>query len=136
MWSIFAPALIQGRWFAEVGTNARGRGGVDCHSPATGRQMRRITARCEQSGARFRTIPGMADLINGTVTIEQLRDVNIEDLLGREPIHLDLDPVRQQLTDKVVLVTGAAGSIGSELCAQLVHYKQIGRASCRERGYI
>jgi FlaA1/EpsC-like NDP-sugar epimerase len=90
---------------------------------ATGRQMRRITALCQQSGARFRTIPGMADLINGTVTIEQLRDVNIEDLLGREPIHLDLDPVRQQLTDKVVLVTGAAGSIGSELCAQLVHYK-------------
>jgi FlaA1/EpsC-like NDP-sugar epimerase len=90
---------------------------------ATGRQMRRITGFCEQSGARFRTIPGMADLVNGTVTIEQLRDVNIEDLLGREPIHLDLDPVRERLMDKVVLVTGAAGSIGSELCAQLVHYK-------------
>src|ERR1035438_5340187 len=90
---------------------------------ATGRQMLRITELCEQSGARFRTIPGMADLINGTVTIKQLRDVRIEDLLGREPIHLDLDPVRQRLTDKAVLVTGAAGSIGSELCAQLVQYK-------------
>ncbi len=90
---------------------------------ATGRQMRRIMELCEQSGARFRTIPGMADLINGTVTVEQLRDVNIEDLLGREPIRLDLEPVRQRLTDKVVLVTGGAGSIGSELCAQLVHYK-------------
>ncbi len=90
---------------------------------ATGRQMHRITELCEQASVRFRTIPGMADLINGTVTIEQLRDVNIDDLLGREPIHLNLEHVRQQLTDKVVLVTGAAGSIGSELCTQLVHYK-------------
>jgi FlaA1/EpsC-like NDP-sugar epimerase len=90
---------------------------------ATGRQMHRITELCEQASVRFRTIPGMADLINGTVTIEQLRDVNIDDLLGREPIHLNLAHVRQQLTDKVVLVTGAAGSIGSELCTQLVHYK-------------
>jgi FlaA1/EpsC-like NDP-sugar epimerase len=63
---------------------------------ATGRQMRRITGLCEQSGARFRTIPGMADLVNGTVTVEQLRDVNIEDLLGRESVHLDLDPVRSK----------------------------------------
>ena len=90
---------------------------------ATGRQMRRITALCEQSGARFRTIPGMADLINGKVTPEQLRDVNIDDLLGREPIHLDLHAVRQQLTGKVVMVTGAAGSIGSELCSQLLCYR-------------
>ena len=90
---------------------------------ATGRQMRRITALCEQSGARFRTVPGMSDLINGKVTAEQLRDVKLDDLLGREPIHFDLQAVRQQLTGKVVMVTGAAGSIGSELCAQLLYYK-------------
>ena len=90
---------------------------------ATGRQMRRITALCEQSGARFRTVPEMADLINGKATVEQLRDVNIDDLLGRVPIHLDLDTVWEHLTDKVVMVTGAAGSIGSELSAQLLHYK-------------
>ena len=90
---------------------------------ATGRQMRRITALCEESGARFRMIPGMSDLINGKVTAEQLRDVKLDDLLGREPIHFDLQAVRQQLTGKVVMVTGAAGSIGSELCAQLLYYK-------------
>ena len=89
---------------------------------ATGRQMRRITALCEESGARFRMIPGMSDLINGKVTAEQLRDVKLDDLLGREPIHFDLQAVRQQLTGKVVMVTGAAGSIGSELCAQLLYY--------------
>ena len=72
---------------------------------------------------RFRTIPALADLINGKVTVEQLRDVDIEDLLGREPVCLDLEPVRQQLTDKVVMVTGAAGSIGSELCRQLLYYE-------------
>ena len=90
---------------------------------ATGRQMRRITALCEQSGARFRTVPGMSDLIKGKVSVEQLRDVNLDDLLGREPVHLDLHAVHQQLTGKVVMITGAAGSIGSELCAQLLSYK-------------
>ena len=90
---------------------------------ATGTEMRRITGVCERMQVRFRTIPALADLINGKVTVEQLRDVNIEDLLGREPIQLELEPVRQQLADKVVMVTGAAGSIGSELCRQLLSYK-------------
>lgn len=90
---------------------------------ATGSAMRRITSVCERLSVRFRTIPALADLINGKVTVEQLRDVNIEDLLGREPVQLDLEPVRQQLTGKVVMVTGAAGSIGSELCHQLLYYR-------------
>jgi FlaA1/EpsC-like NDP-sugar epimerase len=90
---------------------------------ATGRQMRRITGLCEQSGTRFRTIPGMADLIAGTATVEQLRDVRIEDLLGRNPVQLDVEPVRQQLEGRVIMVTGAAGSIGSELCTQLLSYR-------------
>ncbi len=89
---------------------------------ATGRQMRRITELCEKSEARFRTIPGMADLIAGTATVKQLRDVRIEDLLGRDPVQLDLEPVRQQLAGQVVMVTGAAGSIGAELCSQLLNY--------------
>jgi len=90
---------------------------------ATGGEMRRITGVCERLQVRFRTIPALADLINGKVTVEQLRDVNIEDLLGREPVQLNLEPVRQKLTDRVVMVTGAAGSIGSELCRQLLYYK-------------
>lgn len=90
---------------------------------ATGADMRRIARVCERVQIRFRTIPPLSDLINGKVTVEQLRDVNIEDLLGREPVCLDLEPVRRQLTDKIVMVTGAAGSIGSELCRQLLYYK-------------
>jgi hypothetical protein len=57
---------------------------------ATGEEMRRITERCQETGLRFRTIPGLADLIHGTVTVEQLREVNLEDLLGREPVEFNL----------------------------------------------
>ena len=90
---------------------------------ATGAEMRRIARVCERVQIRFRTIPAIFDLINGKITVEQLRDLNIEDLLGREPVRLDVEPVRQQLTGRIVMVTGAAGSIGSELCRQLLHYK-------------
>ncbi|MGC2111946.1 MAG: nucleoside-diphosphate sugar epimerase/dehydratase [Candidatus Korobacteraceae bacterium] len=99
---------------------------------ATGRQMRRLTELCERSGSPFRTMPAIADLIDGKVTIDQLRDVKIDDLLGREPIELNLESVREQLAGKVVMVTGAAGSIGSELCAQLTHY-QPGKLLCVDK---
>ena len=90
---------------------------------ATGPQMRRIIDYCHAAGVRFRTIPGLADLIDGTVTVQQLRDVNVEDLLGREPVRLDLENVRDKLQGRVVMVTGAAGSIGSELCRQILRYQ-------------
>lgn len=89
---------------------------------ATGRQMRRVVKLCHDARVPLRTIPGMADLINGTVTVEQLREVNLEDLLGRETVHLDTEPVRRQLYGRAVMVTGAAGSIGSELCVQLLQH--------------
>ncbi len=89
---------------------------------ATGEQMNRIFEACDQTQLRFRTIPGLGDLINGTVTVDQLRDVNFEDLLGREPVHLDVDSVRRRISGRVVMVTGAAGSIGSELCRQLLDF--------------
>jgi FlaA1/EpsC-like NDP-sugar epimerase len=92
---------------------------------ATGEQMRRIIDICDQTRLRFRTIPSLGDLINGTVTVDQLRDVNFEDLLGREPVCLDVDSVRRRITGRVVMVTGAAGSIGSELCHQLLNYKPL-----------
>jgi FlaA1/EpsC-like NDP-sugar epimerase len=90
---------------------------------ATGRQMRRIVNLCHEARVAFRTIPGMAELINGTVTVEQLREVNFEDLLGRDTIRLATEPVRQELTGRVVMVTGAAGSIGSELCTQVLQHQ-------------
>jgi FlaA1/EpsC-like NDP-sugar epimerase len=92
---------------------------------ASGEQMQRIIDICDQTRLRFRTIPSLGDLINGTVTVDQLRDVNFEDLLGRDPVRLDVDAVRRRITGRVVMVTGAAGSIGSELCHQLLNYKPL-----------
>jgi FlaA1/EpsC-like NDP-sugar epimerase len=92
---------------------------------ATGEQMQRIIDICDQTRVRFRTIPSLGDLINCTVTVDQLRDVNFEDLLGRDPVRLDVDSVRRRITGRVVMVTGAAGSIGSELCQQLLNYKPL-----------
>ena len=89
---------------------------------ATRDEMRRITEHCEKTGLRFRTIPGLADLIHGTVTVDQLREVNLEDLLGREPVQFNLESVRRKIAGRVVMVTGAAGSIGTELCDQLMMY--------------
>ena len=89
---------------------------------ATSEQMRRITEVCHRTGVRFRTVPGLADLIHGTVTVDQMREVNLQDLLGRDPVQLNLDTVKCQTAGRVIMVTGAAGSIGSELCRQLLSY--------------
>jgi FlaA1/EpsC-like NDP-sugar epimerase len=89
---------------------------------ATREQMQRITECCQRTGLLFRTIPGLADLLDGQVTVDQLREVNLEDLLGREPVKFDLEAVRRKIAGRVVMVTGAAGSIGSELCRQLLRY--------------
>jgi FlaA1/EpsC-like NDP-sugar epimerase len=89
---------------------------------ATSEQMRRITDVCHRTGVRFRTVPGLVDLIHGTVTVDQVREVNLQDLLGRDPVQLNLDSVKCQIAGRVIMVTGAAGSIGSELCRQLLSY--------------
>jgi len=89
---------------------------------ATGAQMFRITDFCARAGVPFRTVPELADLIDGKVTISEFQEVNLETLLGREPVLLESDCVRAMLSGRVVMVTGAAGSIGSELCKQLVRF--------------
>jgi FlaA1/EpsC-like NDP-sugar epimerase len=89
---------------------------------ATSEQMRRITEVCHRTGVRFRTVPGLADLMHGIVTVDQMREVNLQDLLGRDPVQLNLDTVKCQIAGRVIMVTGAAGSIGSELCRQLLSY--------------
>jgi len=89
---------------------------------ATREQMQRITECCQRTGLLFRTIPGLADLLDGKVAVDHLRSVNLEDLLGREPVKFDLEEVRRKIRSRVVMVTGAAGSIGSELCSQLLRY--------------
>lgn len=87
---------------------------------ANGRQMLRISDFCGRAGLPYRAVPSLADLIEGKVAISQLRQVNLDDLLGRDPVFFEPDEVRARLADRVVMVTGAAGSIGSELCKQIL----------------
>lgn len=87
---------------------------------ATAAEMQRVVGLCEATGKPFRTVPQLESLMTGQVSINQLRPVSIEDLLGRNPVQLDWDGLRAGLADRVVLVTGAGGSIGSELCRQVV----------------
>lgn len=89
---------------------------------ATGLQMRRFVQACEQASLPFKTVPSLRDLISGQAQINQLRDVDVDDLLGREPVNMDLESVRKHISGKVVMVTGAAGSIGSELSRQILDY--------------
>jgi len=89
---------------------------------ATGAQMRRIVDQCKASGARFKTMPGIDQLIDGRVSLNQIRDVAIEDLLGREPVQLDLDGLSAAMRGHAVLVSGAGGSIGAELCRQVCRF--------------
>jgi FlaA1/EpsC-like NDP-sugar epimerase len=87
---------------------------------ASGSAVREIVDVCEQAGVRARIIPGMYELLSGAASIGQLRDVQIEDLLRREPVHTDTAQVAALISGRRVLVTGAGGSIGSELCRQIV----------------
>jgi len=89
---------------------------------ATGPEMRRIVEICKNCGVSFKTLPGIGQLLNNKVSIKALRDVNYEDLLGRPPVHLDTTSIQGCLTGKTILVTGAGGSIGSELCRQLIRF--------------
>lgn len=87
---------------------------------ATDAQMQALVERCEQTGKPFRTVPQLKTVLSGAITINQLRPVSIDDLLGRNPVQLDWAAIRAGLTDRVILVTGAGGSIGSELCRQVI----------------
>lgn len=86
---------------------------------ASSAEMRNVVGLCEESDVPFRTLPGLKDLADGRVSINALREVSIEDLLGREPVSLDWQGISQTLEKKIVLVSGGAGSIGSELCRQI-----------------
>ncbi len=86
------------------------------------KRLRQIVEALQGLNVRFRTIPGMEQVIEGRVTFSQIRDVDIKDLLGREQVELDEAQIRESLRGQRVLVTGAGGSIGSELCRQLLRF--------------
>lgn len=87
-----------------------------------GRVIRDIVNICHDVDVKVKILPGVFDLIEGNVQISQIRDVEVEDLLGRDPVKVDLESMSDYVKDHVVLVTGAGGSIGSELCRQLVKF--------------
>jgi len=85
--------------------------------------IRQLVGQCEGTGVLFRTVPAVSDVIEGRVTVSQFRDVDIADLLGRAQVELDTDKIGVQLRGRIVLVTGAGGSIGSEMCRQIAKFK-------------
>jgi FlaA1/EpsC-like NDP-sugar epimerase len=92
---------------------------------ASNQQMRKIVEICEQSGIEFRTLPTLNDLGNKATRIDDLKRVAIDDLLGREPVSLVWDSIREGLSGKRVMITGGGGSIGSELCRQIARLNPV-----------
>ncbi len=88
-------------------------------------QMRFIVESCELTGLPIRTLPGIQEMVSATEALPKLRDLSIEDLLGREKIEMDWNEVQIGLTNKIILVTGGGGSIGSELCLQISKLKPL-----------
>lgn len=89
---------------------------------ATGKAMKEIVAMCQAAEVKFQTLPSVGNLLDGTVSVQQIRDVDMEDLLGRDAAQLDMEQIEGYLSGKRILVTGAGGSIGSELCRQLARF--------------
>lgn len=92
--------------------------------PSAGNSVRKeILDICKETGCKLRTIPGTYQLINGEVSVSKLREVEIEDLLGRDPIRINTEEIMDYVSGKTVLVTGGGGSIGSELCRQIAAHR-------------
>lgn len=89
---------------------------------ASKKNIKEITNICKESDCELKILPGMYQLVNGEVGISNLRHVEVEDLLGREPITVNVDSIAEYVRGKVVLVTGGGGSIGSELCRQIARH--------------
>ncbi|MDL1983048.1 MAG: polysaccharide biosynthesis protein [Deltaproteobacteria bacterium] len=89
---------------------------------AVGKDMRRIVEICDATKISYKTLPGMGEIIDGKVSIKTIRDISYKDLLGRHPVQLENDKISDFLKNKCVLITGAGGSIGSELCRQICKY--------------
>ncbi len=94
---------------------------------ATADQRRDILDICKETNCQLKSLPGIAEIVSGEVNANSMRDVSVEDLLGREPVKVNMDEIYQFIKDKVILVTGGGGSIGSELCRQIAkhHPKQL-----------
>lgn len=90
---------------------------------ASAAEIKEIVNICKETGCELKRLPGMYQLVNGEVSISKLKDVDVNDLLGREPVRVDLNSIMGYVSEKVVLVTGGGGSIGSELCRQIASHQ-------------
>ena len=91
-------------------------------SSISGPAMQHLVTLCQQTGIPYKALPGISEIINGKVSLKTMRDISYADLLGREEVKLNQDEIGSYLTDKIVFVTGAGGSIGSELCRQILRF--------------
>lgn len=94
---------------------------------ASAKEIKEILDICKETGCKLKRLPGLYQLVNGDISVSKLKDVDVNDLLGREPIKVDLDSIMGYVSDKVIMVTGGGGSIGSELCRQIAshHPRQL-----------
>jgi FlaA1/EpsC-like NDP-sugar epimerase len=103
-----------------------------CVPSATGKQTQRFVDICGRANTRFKTVPSLREILNDRMNVAEFREVRLEDLLGRDPVEMDMKSVCKQIKGQTVLVTGAAGTIGSELCRQLLQHGP-GKLLCVDR---
>jgi FlaA1/EpsC-like NDP-sugar epimerase len=121
------PILATGRGAAHIVLQYSRRGSpiseiIIAIPSATGRAMRGVIANCRAAGIPFKTVPSFAELLEGKILTRQIREVSVNDLLGRDPVRVAEDAIGEHITGKSVMVTGGCGSIGSELCRQLARF--------------
>ena len=92
---------------------------------ATGEQMAHIVQNILGAEVEYQTVPGLGELVQGVNLRNQIRPISVDDLLGRQPVQLDMESITNELAGKIVMVTGAAGSIGSELCRQIATFRPL-----------
>lgn len=114
------PVLGTLEQIREVARRERAQELIIAMPRASGTVVRKVVREAFEAGLRTRTVPGLFEILDGRVSVTALREVQIEDLLRRDPVQTDLAAVRRLAAGRTVLVTGAGGSIGSELCRQLV----------------
>ncbi len=90
---------------------------------ASAKEIKDIVNICKETGCELKRLPGIYQLVNGEVSVSKLKEVDVNDLLGREPVSVDLDSIMGYVSGKVVLITGGGGSIGSELCRQIASHR-------------